>query len=304
MLNLIPLLKIIKAVDGEISQAGNLNAYSRLLRLPQFGQVAKVYTSNEEQWRKNLANLELICGQISQEDIPKLTLPTALLEYQNDVVGYLMPYIEGNTLDEVISCKLKPRADIISAFNQVASVINRLPTNVHIGDLHQRNIIVSYDGKISLIDIDGFSVDNGYFLTCPMSCDRFNFETIPKHKYFRDDNTVRIGKNTDIYCLLEMFFTWILDGLSPFLFSKKRFIQFCKYLAIKGISVKTVGALNRVSEAEDNFLTHLPFEDFKSVESISYDDFISVMGLADNESKYHAYINKLIREARHGAEVL
>ena len=37
---------------------------------------------------------------------------------------------------------------------------------------------------------------------------------------------------------------------------------------------------------------------------ISYDDFISVMGLADNESKYHAYISKLIREARNGAEVL
>ena len=215
-----------------------------------------------------------------------------------------MPYIEGNTLEEVISRKLKPRADIISVFNQVASVINRLPPNIHIGDLHQRNIIISYDCKISLIDIDGFSVDNGYCLTCPISCDRVNFETIPRHKYFRDDNTVRVGKNTDIYCLLEMFFTWILDGLSPFLFSKKRFVQFCKYLAIKGISAETVGALNRASEADDNFLTHLPFEDFNSLESISYDDFISVMGLADNESKYHAYISKLIREARNGAEVL
>ena len=45
MFYVTPLLEAVKAVDGEISQVGNLNAYSRLLCLSQYGQVAKIFTN-------------------------------------------------------------------------------------------------------------------------------------------------------------------------------------------------------------------------------------------------------------------
>lgn len=298
MLDLISIHKIIEAVDGEISQEGNLNAYTKLLLLPKYKQVAKICYKDWDLWHKNIANLKLICNQICSTDFLEIVFPTALLEHKGDAVGYLMPYIEGNTLDEIINCNLKSPRDILIIFDRVASVIQRLPNNIHLGDLHSRNVIVTNDNNIHLIDIDGFSVDEGYSMTCPFNLDRNIFDILPS-KYFINDNSVKIGKNTDIYCLSEIFFCWLFDGLSPFMFSNRRFSLFLEYLTIKGIPQDVVDMFGRVREKEENYLIPSPFINFDGIlDSISYEDYLCVMNLEEEENKYNEYINQLIGESK------
>ena len=300
MLDVISIYEIYDAVDGEISQKGNINAYSKILLLPKQKQVAKVCYKNWDLWHKNLTNLKLICNQISPQDFPEIVFPTGLLEHKGDIVGYLMPYIEGNTLFEVMDCKLFSTRDILMIFNRIASVIQRLPKNIHLGDLHPGNIIVSNDGNISLIDIDGFSVDEGYSMTCPLC-----IEDLPLLKYLNNDNSVKIGENTDIYCLLHIFLNWLFDEINPFMFSNRRFSLFLEYLTIKGIPLHITDTFKRIKESEENYLIPSLFTYFVGVlDNISYDDFLCVMGIQEEENRYEQYINQIIKENLNGKKVL
>ena len=161
-MKVVPFLDILDNINGEISQTGNLNAYTRLLLLPHKRQVAKVCYTNYDVWERNLANLKLISDQLHSDDFLELVLPTELIEYDGNIVGYLMPYVEGVTFDEILQNREIPRHIILNIFDQLALVINKLPTNIYLGDLHPKNVIVTNDGKVHLIDVDGFSVSNGF----------------------------------------------------------------------------------------------------------------------------------------------
>ena len=63
-MKVVPFLDILDDINGEISQTGNLNAYTRLLLLPNKRQVAKVCYTNYDVWERNLANLKLISDQL------------------------------------------------------------------------------------------------------------------------------------------------------------------------------------------------------------------------------------------------
>jgi len=301
MLDLIPISNILVDITGEISQTDNLNAYTRLFLLSKQNQVAKVCYKDYDLWIKNLHNLLLICNQITTRELPELVLPTSLIEYEGKIVGYLMPYIEGETLDKILLEHTIPTKKVLELFDKVAAIICRLPNNIHIGDLHSKNIVVSNDGNVFLIDVDGFSVDNGCTLTCPLNYSCSYYDNIPKNKYFNQDQTVKISQNTDIFCLLELFFVWLLNGFNPLRFSKMRFSLFLEYLIVKGIPKQVIDMIDRISKNEDNFLICSPFSYFDALlDDISYEDYLMVMELQEQEKQYISYINNIIEENENG----
>lgn len=301
MLDVIPIINIFELVDGEISQVGNTNAYSKLLILSKCGQVAKVCYKEYDLWNKNLTNLELICKRITVEDFPEIVFPTHWLGYEGNIIGYLMPYIEGETFDEILLNRVISKQKVLFIFDKLSSVIRRLPNNIHLGDFHAKNIMVANNGNVFLIDIDGFSVDNGYHLTCPLTYDTNLFDNSLKSKYFNEDNTIKIGRNTDIYCLLEMFFSWLLNGINPLRFSQRRRSLFLEYLLIKGIPHQVIDMIERIFKKDDNYLIGLPFRHFdRLIDDISYKDYLSVMGIQAEEDQYLKYINQIIEENKSG----
>lgn len=300
-MDLVSLSSIINEIDGEISQAGNLNAYSRLFLLPGKKQVAKVCYKDFDLWHKNMFNLKLIYEQLVALDFPEIVFPTQLLEHNSDIVGYLMPYIEGMSFDEILLQQTASKKIILFVFDQVASVICKLPSNIHLGDLHAKNIIVSKEERVFLIDIDGFSVDNGYHLTCPLDYNSTSFNSSTQCKYFSNNRTIRISKNTDIYCLVEMFLIWLLKGINPLRFSKNKFSLFLEYLHLKGVPSQVTDMIGRISSSGENYLIQSPFICFENiVDDISYKDFLFVMGIQDEEKQYLSYIEQIIKENKNG----
>ncbi len=301
VLNVIPLINILEEVNGEISQVGNINAYSRLLLLPKYRQVAKVCYKEHDLWRKNLKNLELICKRIDAKDFPEIVFPTHWLEYKGNIVGYLMPYIEGKTFDTILLQREISKQKVLLLFDKLSSIIQRLPNDVHLGDLHAKNIIVTNNDDVFLIDIDGFSVDSGYHLTCPLDYDINYFDNSLKSKYFNDDFTVKIGRNTDIYCLLKIFLTWLLNDINPIRFSIRRRLLFFEYLLKKGVPYQVIDMISMAFKEDDNYLVDLPFKHFsKVIDNISYEDYLSTMDLQVEEDQYLKYINQLIEENKNG----
>ena len=300
-MKVVPFLDILDDINGEISQTGNLNAYTRLLLLPHKRQVAKVCYTNYDVWERNLANLKLISDQLHSDDFLELVLPTELIEYNGNIVGYLMPYVEGVTFDEILQNRKIPKDIILNIFDQLALVINKLPTNIYLGDLHPKNVIVTNDGKVHLIDVDGFSVSNGFMMTCPLYYDKSKENILPRDKYFNKDGSVKIGKNTDIYLLIEMILTWIFNEINPLLFSKRRWRLFLEYLSAKGIPKQVVNMIERLRGEENNYLIDSPFICFEKLKSsISYKDYVAEMKLSTEENRHIKYINKVIEENKNG----
>lgn len=299
MISIKSFLDVCDKIDGELSQEGNENAYTRLFVMSKQCQVAKVCYKEWSLWEKNLVNLQVITNECATSDFPEINMATSLLEFDNKIVGYLMPYVEGNTFDDIIKRRLKTPSQILCIFDQIATVINKLPTNISIGDLHSRNILVTNKEQVKLVDIDGFSVSNGYTMTCPLRYETLCHETLPFSKYFHKDGSTKIGKNTDIYCLCQMFLSWLLGGLNPFFFSKRRFHLFLQYLTLKGIPLSVVKMFETVTNEKENYMVHLPFSTFDDVVSdISYTDYINTMNLREEENCYEKYINQLIIEGR------
>ena len=300
-MNLVSFLEILDDINGEISQVGDGNAYTRLLLLPRKHKIAKICYKNYDLWEQNLTNLQLISNQLKAECFPELVLPDQLVEYSGNIVGYIMPYVEGTTLDKILHSMGNATHCILSVFDQLASVINRLPANIHLGDLHSKNVIVTNNGNVYVIDVDGFSVDNGFTMTCPLCFNDSISNQLPQNKYFNDDKTVKIGTNTDIYCLIEMLLSWVFDEMNPLQFSEKRWGLFLDYLSIKGISKQVVNMIKRLRTEEDNYLIESSFVCFEKIkDSISYDDYLTVAGLRVEENKHKEYINKVIEENRNG----
>ena len=300
-MKVVPFLDILDDINGEISQTGNLNAYTRLLLLPHKRQIAKVCYTNYDVWERNLANLKLISDQLHSDDFLELVLPTELIEYDGNIVGYLMPYVEGVTFDKILQNQEIPRHIILNIFDQLALVINKLPINIYLGDLHPKNVIVTNDGKVHLIDVDGFSVSNGFMMTCPLYYDNSKENILPRDKYFNKDGSVKIGKNTDIYLLIEMILSWIFNEINPLLFSRRRWRLFLEYLSAKGIPKQVVNMIERLRGEENNYLIDSPFICFEKLKSsISYKDYVAVMKLSTEESRHIKYINKVIEENKNG----
>lgn len=298
-MNIVSFLEILDDINGEISQAGNWNAYTRLLLLPQKQQIAKICYKNYDVWKRNITNLKLISNQLKSEDFPELVLPNELVEHNGNIVGYIMPYVEGITLGKILQSKGSNTHCILSVFDQLASVINRLPANIHIGDLHSQNVIVSNNGNAHVIDVDGFSADNGFTMTCPLCFNNIISNQLPQNKYFNDDKSVKIGINTDIYCLIEIFFTWMFDGINPLHFSESKWKLFIEYLRVKGIQKQVLNMIERLRSEEGNYLIESPFASFgNQLSNISYDDYLSIMGIQSEEKIYAKYINRIIEESR------
>lgn len=188
---------------NRIIQDDNFNSYSLVSVLDD--SVYKIYTDSDYKYKLNLevVKKEFILSEL--KDIEELVLPDSLLSYNDSIVGFKMPYIKGNTLDNVddsLPCFLK-LVDVIDSFSSLSFPFC-------IGDLHEKNVIVDDLGDIHIIDCDSFVINN--------------------REIYEDDGKMCNGKyveygvvfggvndfkghsiNTDYYCLFMMVVSKIME---------------------------------------------------------------------------------------------
>lgn len=284
---------------NEIPQQDNLNANARLFILGDGCRVAKIYDGfrNDDKGiayisgaEKNMENLIEISERLSAERYPQLALPTALISFAGQNVGYEMPYIVGRDLGVALADPRNSHEEKIGWFNHLTDVILSLPDGVFIGDLHPQNVLVGEDGRIVLIDTDGFSLDSVNSLTCPAAY----MDALPE-KYFDDHGSLRISRDTDILCLFRMFFGFLFEGRDIGHFLPEWRECLTDYVLRRGMDADFAAAVFALFSNDTNILYPGMFDCWSKVPVRGeYQRFLTLTGLDAREAQAEHYLQEII----------
>lgn len=157
-----------------------------------------------------------------------IVLPLKLVTVNNENKGYLMRFVNGRTLGELLKdtnvpleVKLKylrEVGDILNEIKNIRNAPNGLP-NFFVGDLQENNIMLDYDSnKLVLIDADSLSLFGSF---APIFIRYIEENTLSANfskKYVVSEDFNTIGRvvpneNSDLYCYNIMILNF-LSGIN------------------------------------------------------------------------------------------
>lgn len=258
--------------SNEISQENNQNATAKLWIQPN-GTVFKQYVIYNEVTEKNINNLLSLVKIKVLYRIPEISMPITAYQQDGKVAGYLMKYHKGVTLGELMR-KSGSAEECFRAFFKIASVINKLPKGVYIGDLHAGNVIVEHD-DIHIIDVDGFSLERGAQISCPLFQYK-NHSLFQKAKYYDADGDFCIGKSSDIACLLRLAL-WLLMDADPLSYSEAELQKYLRFLKKKRLPKRFTKILDIFMSGRENRLYPKAFRqlDTSLIKNCTYEKFVA-----------------------------
>lgn len=287
---------------NEIPQQNNPNANARLFIVECRHRVAKIYnglkneTENGEKItftpdvEKNIENLIKISELLSTDLFPQIALPTALISFCGQTVGYEMPYIPSVDLATALADPRYSHKKKVGWFNQLSDIILSLPDGVFVGDLHSQNVLIRDNGTIALIDVDGFSLASNNLLTCPA----MYIEDLPP-KYYDTYGCLKISRETDILCLFRMFFRYLFEEQDIASFSPRWRARLPEYLEKRGMPSDLIAAVSTLFSEEENFIQPGMFSCWNDISLRSeYQMFLTLTGLDNQELMATEYINAII----------
>ena len=229
---------INKIFKHKIIQTDNFNSYSELFIYGN--DVYKIYVSNPELSEQNLEMLNLLFefkNELSQ--IKEIVLPNNILVYNNHLVGFTMPFIEGTLLIDLLQNINHETAK--SIFIRLLNIINQtrlLSFPFSFNDLHEKNIIVDSSGNLHVIDCDGFVINNKVFK---------ENDAIAYGKYLNNNVTTKNINSIDYICLLCIILKYLLKDIKVYNLNP---IEFLEDMQIQNTTLNTL--IERTKK--DNFI--------------------------------------------------
>ena len=190
-----------------IIQTNNYNSNSDLFIYND--KVLKVYNDEELIKKYNLDIISRIFKYYKYlKEINELVLPTDLLYYNKFIVGFSMPYIKGNSLDEVIENKKLTDNEIYIIFLGLLDLIKKtekLPFSFAIGDMHEKNVIISDKYLFpNIIDCDSFIINNK-----KLKIDKEYIIGKYINSHYKQKDIKKIDSSADYFCLLCMILNYL-----------------------------------------------------------------------------------------------
>lgn len=193
-------------------------------------QVAKIYHPSHRTSKKE-RKLQAMIDNPPQDDTRRLSpphisiaWPLELLYEQRQFAGYLMPRIDQSPdIFEVYNPQL--RAKNHTAFNwrylhrtakNFATALNALHMRGYVmGDVNQKNVLVTTSALVTLVDTDSFQVPdpNGRIYRCPVGVPEY---TPPELQGARLDSVDRTPHH-DGFGLAIIIFQLLMEGFHPFM---------------------------------------------------------------------------------------
>lgn len=191
------------------------------------------YVTEGEYFSNKLFTINTLINNTSIIDINTLILPTELAVINNEVVGYIMPFIENKnllTLLQDFKVSIEKKKDYLK---QVGEIINQVHTvsefqdEFFLGDIHEANFIVNTDeDKVYGVDSDSFKVKNNLPFASKYLATNPNIMSMT-HKYPVNEDGYHIpNKNSDLLCYI---FT-ILNTISRTQLQKVAIDEYYEYL--------------------------------------------------------------------------
>ena len=173
-----------------------------------------IYFSNK------LATINTLYDYKKEIGINELIYPEELGSVDNRIEGYLMEFVMGVNLSNVLKNSKINLDEKIAYLKQVSNVLKKIKNlrkeedfkDFHVGDLHEGNIIVDTDGQIRMLDMDSSKI-GGNIPSASKYLVNLRKKGILNNKYKLDEYDNEIiapNEDTDNYCfaimLLNLFY--------------------------------------------------------------------------------------------------
>lgn len=194
-----------KLFKTRIKQQNNPNSYTELFIYDN--NIYKIYFNNPLLSIQNIETLEILFKNIKElSKVKEIILPTKFIIYNNHIVGFKMPYINGILYSDFLKIVNKDIAK--SHFIKLLEIINKTKQfsfPFSFNDLHEDNIIIDGYGNINIIDCDSFVTYNKVY--------KNEFGTV-YGRYLNNNVTTKSTEATDYISLLCMILNYLLKNTS------------------------------------------------------------------------------------------
>lgn len=244
---------------------------------------------NSQTWIDNFTNdkhinlLTLEKQEKTLKQIEELLLPTNIITLNNNFIGYTMPLLTNsksyNQILQNSKIDFQTKIELLIKLGKILEKLEKITNDkVHIGDLHESNILLTNDYQTKIIDIDSLSLNNGIYFPSKYIVESLILEDFSeKYKIFKKNERiekVRYTKNTDIYCYIII----ILNTLANFKMHRlleTEFFDYIDYLETIGLPYKFLNTISKIYSTGENInpyplLETLPLEKLSEANHLVY----------------------------------
>lgn len=231
--------------------------------------LKKFYRTEGEYFSNKLFTINELIDNSKIIDNNYLLLPTKLAIVDDQVIGYIMPYIENKNLATLLNNSKIDNDDKLYYLKQIGLIIedvndiSNFHIPLHIGDIHEGNFIVGdKDNQVYVTDTDSFKIKNNlpyaskYLATNVV----INSEEYLRHKYPVNEEGLHIPDyNSDLLCYITM----ILNTISKTQIHKlpiEEYYTYLSYLSDIGFGPDIITCFEYIYYNIDN-ISPLPYFD-------------------------------------------
>lgn len=239
-----------------------LSLESELYMFDENTILKRIYKDFKEQYDNKLYTLKELNKNIKIINIPELIIPDSLVKIDSEVIGFLIPYIEGNTLEEVLKSNSYTIKQKIECLKQVGIILEQMQkvrkntkvNNFYLNDIHEGNFILNKNtNKINVIDLDSCKIGNNQVGCAKYLSPLSPIMSVPKYKKIENSigSIYEISENTDLYCYIIMVLNFIFNNNINKLYIKD-YYNYLEYLISIGVSKELVDKLSYIYMDKDN----------------------------------------------------
>lgn len=263
--------EILLLEERPFAKGGEGGLYNIVSPITYRHLVAKIYHSNKRTKQRQHKLRYLIKNPPTFENKEQeqlISWPVALLEQGQSFSGFLMPKVEGESLEILATAKLprflskkwqrfklgtegasKLREKV--CFNIAVALYHIHQTGRYVMvDLKPDNILIQPNGLVSLVDMDSIEIVNGDKVLFPAAMATPEFAPPEFHQFQRDRKA--LPSSWDVFSMAVIFYK-ILLGIHPFAASTKG-----KYENANGLGEKLKYGLYVHNKKNQTFFSRIP----------------------------------------------
>ena len=246
------------SIEGQLFLLPKENNYLQLV-------FKKFLNTNDAKFLNKMKTIMDLMGQQKQCSIPFLVYPKALASLDNELCGYVMPYINGSSLKSFLNNpnisfekKRKSLINVGNLLNMMQKVRDySIAPNFYLNDIHEDNFLVQKDTlETYAIDLDSVSL-NGNVTSQSMYLRPASRLTEYENKYKLEssndlyDRQIIPNKHTEIYCYSIMILNFLYGDYIAFM-APDDFKRYLDYLATLDYNPNLLDAFSKLYSNESN----------------------------------------------------
>jgi len=225
--------------------------------------LKKMYIDSDNRFGNKMYTINSLISHRNELDIQELVIPETLGVVKGQIVGPILPYIEGTNLQIILNDPYIQIADKRKFIVEVGSILDKLSNirkytklkDFYLNDLHEGNFIVGkHDNVVRAIDLDSCGIANNQAFPARYLGENNPISNLP-NKYPSASNYSSglyiPSEETDLYCYNIMILNFLFQGNVNSM-NLDEFYNYLDYLNSIGINSELIDIFASIYENKPN----------------------------------------------------